>query len=235
MATSFTQRLKIRLEGWPIPSRITLDVDLYVENPTDASVELERLSYKVYINDKFIAEGTKIYILIPANSEMSIKIPVEITASDLLNFIVSLIWEGRRDINVDVKGVVNVPLKFFGVIKVMTVSVPFKVSKVYTIPLPWEKQYSPEAKPTTLILNPPPSRVREGSVITFTGKLIGAEGAIILGNVIEIYDDYWLGDDLIASASHGQLNGWILWTTVEVYAKFIGVGDYLPSKAKCTL
>ena len=93
-----------RLEGWPIPSRITLDVDLYVENPTDVSVELERLSYKVYINDKFIAEGTKIYILIPANSERPIKIPVEITVSDLLNFIVSLIWEGRRDINVDIKG-----------------------------------------------------------------------------------------------------------------------------------
>ncbi|MBC7113947.1 MAG: LEA type 2 family protein, partial [Candidatus Methanomethyliales bacterium] len=102
------------LQGFPIPSKILLQVDLYVRNPTSASIELDKLSYRVYINDKFAAEGTKYSILIPANSITPLRIPVEITTSDILNLIASLVKEDKKNINLDIKGVMDVPIKLFG-------------------------------------------------------------------------------------------------------------------------
>ena len=124
------------LRGWPIPSRIRLELDFYVENPTPFDVELERLSYKVYVNDRFVAEGVKGYVLIPANSATPIRIPLEITALDVLKAMASQIMEGKRDVKVDVRGMADVPIKLFGIVRIVSISVPFEVSRTYTLPGP---------------------------------------------------------------------------------------------------
>ena len=124
----------LELQGFPIPSKILLQVDLYVKNPTSTSVEIDKLSYMVYVNDKFATEGTKYSILIPANSVTPLRIPAEITTSDMLNLIASLIKEGKKSINVDIKGVIDLPIKFFGVVKTVSISLPFEVSQTYALP-----------------------------------------------------------------------------------------------------
>ena len=105
-----------------------------MKNPTSTSVEIDKLSYMVYVNDKFATEGTKYSILIPANSVTPLKIPAEITTSDMLNLIASLIKEGKKSINVDIKGVIDLPIKFFGVVKTVSISSPFEVPQTYALP-----------------------------------------------------------------------------------------------------
>ena len=239
----------LEVKGWPIPTKILLEIDLYVKNPTSYSVDIERLTYDIYINGKFAAEGTRGYFLISPNSQKPIGIPLEITTSDILRLIGSLITEGNRDIEVDIKGMIDIPIKFFGVIKTITISVPFEQTFIYTIPvpkiqLPWEKAPPTGTETTRLVLDPPPDTVSEGSTIIFTGRLYGpVEGTIFLGNVIKIYDSDWpSGDDLMASGETDYYCrfsiSWVakrmdpLDRTVEVYAKFVGVQQYQPSESK---
>jgi len=52
----------------------------------------------------------------------------------MLNLIASLIKEGKKSINVDIKGVIDLPIKFFGVVKTVSISLPFEVSQTYALP-----------------------------------------------------------------------------------------------------
>lgn len=117
-----------------IPTKIELTLDLYLRNPTSFSVEIERLFYKVYVNDQFTAEGLKNNIFIPSHSETPVRIPVEIAASDIIKLVWSLITEGKGVIKVDIRGIVDIPLKFFGVIRTITLTIPFEYSTSPSMP-----------------------------------------------------------------------------------------------------
>lgn len=225
-----------------IPSKISLELDIKVKNPSSTTVQLDRLSYNIYINDKFAAEGTKAFIEIPANRETPIRIPVDIVISDVLNLVGSLIMEGKRTIQIDIVGTVDVPILLFGSIRTISIYVPFEESQTYELPipelpkLPIFPQPSAGKKSTSLVLDSPPSAVSEGTLITFTGRLILPENIFILADVIRLYDDDLIGDDLMASGSIEQDGSFsITWTaktmdtwpdkTVEVYAKFEGTDE----------
>ena len=123
----------LKLEGFPLPSKLSLILDLHIKNPTATSIELEDLHYIVYVNDVYLFEGYKERILIPAQTESIVKIPAETTASDLLNLIRSLMLEGGEIVEVEVRGTVNVPIKFLGAVKLFSVTIPFDLSKNYTL------------------------------------------------------------------------------------------------------
>jgi len=95
---------------------------------------------------------------------------------------------------------------------------------------------------TTLILNHPPSEVREGDVVTFTGRLTRNDtGAGIAYTIIKIYDADWLGGDLLVSGytnSDGYFSlNWaakpmdLLDRIVEVYAEFEGLAELTSSES----
>jgi len=105
---------------------------------------------------------------------------------------------------------------------------------------------------TTLILDKTPNIAKNGSSITFTGKLVRDDtGEVITGAKIDIYDENdlydifersYMKDDHIASGktrSDGTFS--IEWKvqkmdwwddTVEVYAMFEGTASYKPSRSK---
>ncbi|MEM2922444.1 MAG: LEA type 2 family protein, partial [Candidatus Bathyarchaeia archaeon] len=140
------------LKGRPIPTYIFLQLDLYLRNPTSTYIELERLSYKIYINDRFAAEGEKEHIFIPASSETPVRLPVEIATSDILNLVISLLREGGRNLDVEVKGLMHIPIKLFGAVRAFTVSMPFQATQTYTIP----STLAPPATPTPPTTPPGP-------------------------------------------------------------------------------
>ena len=95
---------------------------------------------------------------------------------------------------------------------------------------------------TILILDAPPSEVKEGSIVTFTGKLVEAgTGRPVPGATIKIYDSDVGPDDLMASGvtdEEGRFS--IKWRakpmdpfdrTVEVYAKFEGTEEYQATRS----
>lgn len=125
--------VSFEVKGFPTPSKILMELELYVRNPTNTYIELEKLSYIIYINGKYAGEGLREYILIPANSETPIKILAETTLSDILKLIATLIQEGKRSIVIEVKGMMHIPIKLFGTIKTITVSQPFEISETYTL------------------------------------------------------------------------------------------------------
>ena len=95
---------------------------------------------------------------------------------------------------------------------------------------------------TTLILNPPLDEVKEGSTVTFTGKLIETDTGIpVAGATIKIYDSDVDFDDFVISATTGSDGTFsVEWTAkkmdwwdnnCEIYAKFEGSTFYEPSKS----
>ena len=95
---------------------------------------------------------------------------------------------------------------------------------------------------TVLTLETPPSSVKVGSTIVFTGKLAEATGKPITGTNVKIFDSNIGGDELLASGVTESDGGFSLkWTvkktdrwdnTAEIYAKFEGNDKYRESKSE---
>ena len=216
-----------------IPTKVELDLKLKVHNPTSYTLDIERLTYAIYIEGRLFGRGSLRDLVIPAYSTYSIPIVLEISTVDMVSTVIDYIRSGG--FNVKVSGVIDIPIKFFGLIKLFTVSAPYAIERYVTA--------SGAYIPTVLTLNKPPSIVSEGQVVVFTGRLVRRDnGEPIGGAAIKIYDSDVEFDDLMAEG-YTDPNGYfsIRWVaepkdpfdrTVEVYAKFEGSGLYGPSSSE---
>jgi len=235
----YTASREIELTGVSIP--LALALDLHWRNPTSSPIEIERLSYEVYANDRLVAYGSLKDYTLPPNSETPIRISVENMDFDSIR-LSSRYRPGFLKLVkgiITIKGVVDIPLKFFGVLKAITLSIPYEYSITPSTPT------KPDSVTTLLTLNPPPSNVTEGSTVTFTGKLIRADtNAGIAGVEILIVDSDPVGLDVIASGTTNSEGAFsIAWTakptdttdrTVEAYAVFRGSSYWDPAWSPTT-
>jgi LEA14-like dessication related protein len=110
------------LEGLPIPSHATFDFVLSVNNPTPYVLEAEKVAYSVDINEARLLDGSLGSLEIEGMT--AIRIPVRVSLEQAADTAIDAILSEGMEIRVS--GAINVPLKLFGVHKLLTVSVPFE-------------------------------------------------------------------------------------------------------------
>lgn len=107
-----------------INNRLETCFKLQVNNSGPIDVVIEKIYYKVYINNKYLGEGVKENIMIE-RGENNIDICLSSKSKDIINSILSTL-KGRGKVNVTVKGYIEVPIKSFGVIKLWTLQLPYE-------------------------------------------------------------------------------------------------------------
>lgn len=108
---------------WFLPTKIGLNFDVQIRNESPYSLDVERLVYNVSIGGRDFGHGTLRDIYVPAHSTTSVPISLEFTTTDAIRTLWDYIVGGGFEARIS--GVVDVPFKFFGLIKVFTISAPY--------------------------------------------------------------------------------------------------------------
>ena len=117
----------VDLSGFPVPTRIDLDIRLKIRNPVDYTIAVDKLTYDIYINNRFVGQGAKQNLVIYGNGESVIAMPVSITSADAIAAIIEVLKTGT--IQVMVRGTIEAPVRWFGIIRVFTVTAPYQFTK----------------------------------------------------------------------------------------------------------
>jgi len=110
------------LDPLPLPSDITFDLVLTVNNPTKYALDVERVTYIVDVNGERYLSGSLQELKIAGTTPIRVplKISLEQAAATAID---ALLAEGME---IRVSGTVEVPLKLFGVHKLLSISVPYE-------------------------------------------------------------------------------------------------------------
>ena len=134
----------------PFPKKILIDFEVVVENPTSASFEVRHATYDVYVEDIYLGEGSRSPIVItPGTNRLTFSL--ETRTEKLLTALSKLIYEAVRegrdyvDIDVEVRGILRIPIKLFNLIEVpgWTATLPYQIRETYRVSIPLPRPPSP--------------------------------------------------------------------------------------------
>jgi len=131
----------------PIIRYVILTISLIIRNPTDFSIEIESIHYKVYIEGIYVGEGSKgKFMIMPGSQKISFSLSTSTgeLSNVLKKLINSAIKNGFRNITIryKIEGTINIPIKLFNIIKLpIRVVVPFDLHGTYTYVLKIPKTY----------------------------------------------------------------------------------------------
>ena len=131
----------------PIIRYVILTISLTIRNPTDFSIEIESIHYKVYIEGIYVGKGSKgKFVIMPGSQKISfsLSISTDELSNVLKKLINSAIKNGFRNIKIHYKieGTIDIPIKLFNTIKLpIKVAVPFDLHGTYTYVLKIPKTY----------------------------------------------------------------------------------------------
>jgi len=117
----------VDFSGFPVPTKIDLDIRLKIHNPTDYTIAVDKLTYEIYINNRFVGQGVKQDLVIHGDGESDITMPVSITSADAIAAIIEVLKTGT--IQVMMRGAIDVPVRWFGIIKIFTITTPYQFAK----------------------------------------------------------------------------------------------------------
>ena len=106
---------------------------MLVDNPSPYSVEIERLQYMVYIEERYLGDGFKEDIYIASHATTPVYLSFRATTSDILRIVGDLIKRGDTTIDYSIKGSIRIPVKLFGIIKILSVNIRFEKKGYYVI------------------------------------------------------------------------------------------------------
>lgn len=112
-------------------------------NPTGSTIEVDRLTYLLYVEDEFIGDGEKTAFQVERGSQ-SLEFQVTFTIYDLPDPVQKLFYGSSATLTIE--GEVTVPIKLLGL---------WRYSEV-TVPYDHEEEISSETDPSD---NPPPNPV----------------------------------------------------------------------------
>lgn len=127
-----TKIVDFNVEGWPIPVGATITFRVTVNNPTEHSVTIEKLYYEIYVEDTFLASGSKEYITI-FPGQAHINLDVHVTTQDALRTLAIIISEGGKEIHWKIRGVVRIPIKLFNMVKIASIDIPYEAKGTYSL------------------------------------------------------------------------------------------------------
>jgi LEA14-like dessication related protein len=106
-------------------NKITVCFKIQVNNTGYIDVNIEKLYYQIYINGKYLGEGTKENLVI-SRGVNNIDICLVTTPSDILRVILVTALLHREKVNVTIKGYIDIPIKSFGIIKLWSLELPYE-------------------------------------------------------------------------------------------------------------
>ena len=83
--------ISIIKSGIGIPTGVRVDVSLEVSNPTQFMVDIERLTYVIYVEGEYIGEGTEYNLIIPAGGTASVRATLEVSIGTVISKIIEAI------------------------------------------------------------------------------------------------------------------------------------------------
>lgn len=112
-------------------NQVEVCFNVQVNNTGYIDVTIEKLYYKVYIENQYLGEGTKENILIKRGVN-NIDICLTTKPNDAIKALfITLSKKGA--INVTIEGYIDIPIKSFGIIKLWTLELPFEESQEVTL------------------------------------------------------------------------------------------------------
>ena len=136
-----------------------------INNPTSTSIELDSITYEIYIEDNYVGEGEKGHFKIePGIHDQDFTVVFNIR--DLPASIKTIYLE--QNTNLTIEGEVTIPVKVFGLFTYTTITIPYSVTKEIS-----NKDIEPVENPAPVVLRKP-ERVPIASVrLTWTESLSG--------------------------------------------------------------
>ncbi len=134
LAVSEIRVLSIDFKGVP-PTKVHLDLNVKLYNPTSYDAFIDKLTYSIYINDIHVGDGSKENIVIYPRSETVVSLPIDVTTIDTVKALLNSLQSGYA--NIKVRAYIVMPVRWFGVVRVFTVEHSIESSKTIPIKLPW--------------------------------------------------------------------------------------------------
>ena len=108
--------------------RMSLYLVLRMHNPTGYTVPIEGLTYSVYVQGTLVARGASSHLVIHGG-ENSVALPIDVRLAGIepaLQWLLRALVKGGA-IDVEVRGVVEALVRWFGLVRLFTVSIPYHV------------------------------------------------------------------------------------------------------------
>jgi len=120
--------------GFFNPKHVVLTFSITIRNPTEYGFEVESITYKVYIGDDFLGEGSKKNIYIPPKTSQEIllelTIPLETLGQTIRDAVITAVKTGH--LQVKLTGNITIPLKAYG-LKLASTTIPYEETIAYKL------------------------------------------------------------------------------------------------------
>jgi len=99
---------------------------LVLKNPKKFDIEIDYISYKIYIEKEFVGEGAKPHFFIE-NGEKKYEFDTTFSIKNTSQAIKNSLLMGEA--NIKIKGDVMIPAKFFGLFTWKHIKIPFEINR----------------------------------------------------------------------------------------------------------
>ena len=113
------------------PDKIRIVFTLEVNNTGVVDVTIEKLYYRVYIENEYLGDGIEENILIMRGRNL-IEVSFDTSVKHLSTGLIRILMQGGR-FNVKIDGYIVIPIKSFGIIRLWSAEVPFIHSFEFSI------------------------------------------------------------------------------------------------------
>ncbi|MCY0867945.1 MAG: LEA type 2 family protein [Desulfurococcus sp.] len=128
----------VKLKGFnppfkPLPDAAVITFRILVNNTSSHTLKVEKIVYNVYVEGVFLGNGYKEGIFIPANSTTPVYLDLEVKDRDALALLAELASKRDTSISYQVKATATIPVEFYGLVKVFSLSIPLEISGVLQV------------------------------------------------------------------------------------------------------
>ena len=215
-----------------VPSKISSNIGLIVNNPTPIDLEIEAISYAIAIDARVVSRGTLLDVDIPASSLTRIPISFELSSRTEISSILDSVRSQGFIMNVT--GIMKVPIKVLGFVKISEILVPYSVESIV------EGQ---GLIPSKILLDRTSTSIKEGADLKFSGRLVRSDTGEGIGPLqVRIVSKVQNSQDVTLAEGttddRGQFS--FFWKaivtdtqvrTLQVYASFQGEDRYLSASS----
>ncbi|MCH8022500.1 MAG: hypothetical protein IH932_01980, partial [Thaumarchaeota archaeon] len=215
-----------------VPSKISSNIGLIVNTRAPIDLEIEAISYSISIDAQVVGRGTLLDVEIPASTMTSIPISFEVLSSSEISAVLDSVR--AQGFTLTVTGVMKVPIKVFGLLKISEILVPYSVEgNVKGLGLIQSE----------ILFDRPSEKVVEGADLEFSGQLVRRDTGEGIGPLLVTISSRELNspDMILAEGitdNSGQFSfSWKAVVTdprvrnIEVYATFQGEDRYISTSS----
>ncbi|MET1159799.1 MAG: hypothetical protein ABWW65_02450 [Thermoprotei archaeon] len=112
---------------------VSICFKLVINNTGLIDVEIEKIYYRVYVENDFLGEGSREDLVLKRGST-TYDFCLKTTPTDAIKALLRIIV-GRGRANITIEGYIRTPIKGFDYIKLWTVKVPYRVTREIAIEL----------------------------------------------------------------------------------------------------